>query len=203
MSLSSRPAMQLLTQISLISSADIFIQEDINQEQGPGFLKTKGLSRGSKVHDYQQILTQCQEKMARQYLESPSILNVPGVSTACRIDHFYYLVLEPSFFISMSLWCGFSPELIRTTLTSTGNLIRLSGQKSNFLPLDVQLKPGGSSVRVRAGFILAEFIDKGLKIFARQDKPLGLSELKIMPHERERLQECFQGKTELSGLSFA
>ncbi|MFW6005749.1 MAG: hypothetical protein ACOCPN_04640 [Desulfonatronovibrionaceae bacterium] len=187
----------------MISSADIFIQEVINHDQGQGFLKTKGLSRGSKVHDYQQILTQCQEKMARQYLESPSILNVPGVSTACKIDHFYYLILEPSFFISMSLWCGFSPELIRTTLTSTGNLIRLSGQKNNFLPLDVALKPDGAPVRVRAGFLLAEFIDKGLKIYARQDHPPGLSDLRIMPHERELLEECFQGKTHLNGLSFA
>lgn len=154
------------------------------------------------MHDYQQILTELQRRVAEKYLEDSSILNVPGLSSACKIDPLYYLVLQPSFFNSMAKWSGFSPGLIQETLIRTGNLIRLAGQDTPFVSLSVKWDEVLNPVRVKAGFVLSDFLDKGLKIYARTGSSPPVSDLVIQKQERGVLDDMFQGKTPLNNLAF-
>ncbi len=154
------------------------------------------------MHDYQQILTELQQKMARKYLEDAGNLNHPGISTACKIDPFYYLVLQPSFINTLTQWSGFSPSLIEETLVKTGNLLRLAGRDTPFVSLGVKQSENAVPVRVNAGFIMADYIDKGLAIYARIAGGLPISGLVINKEHREALHEMFEGKTQLSNLAF-
>lgn len=154
------------------------------------------------MHDYQQILTELQRRAAEKYLEDSSILNVPGLSSACKIDPLYYLVLQPSFFNSLAQWSGFRPGLIRETLVRTGNLIRLAGQDSPFVNLTVKWDDAPGPVRVKAGFVLSDFLDKGLNIYARVSSSPPVSDLVILKQERGLLDGMFQGKTPLNNLAF-
>jgi hypothetical protein len=155
------------------------------------------------VQDYHQILTEVQRHLAQQYLNDQNILNQPGVSAACKIDPFYYLVLEPSFVMSLAKWSGYRPLLIQETLLRTGNLLRLAGHEDFAVDLSVTWDPKMQPLRIKAGFVLADFIDHGLKIYAQQKDLLPVSELKILSQERQRLQELFQGKTQLGELAFS
>ncbi|MFO8033412.1 MAG: hypothetical protein R6U22_12835 [Desulfohalobiaceae bacterium] len=155
------------------------------------------------MQDYHQILTEVQRHLAQQYLKDQGILNQPGVSAACKIDPFHYLVLEPSFFLSLAKWSGYRPLLIQETLLRTGNLLRLADREDFSVDLSVTWDPDMHPLRIKAGFVLADFIDSGLRIYAQQKDVLPVSELKILSQERQRLQELFQGKTQLGELAFA
>ncbi len=154
------------------------------------------------MQDYYQILTEIQKHLAQQYLQDPSILNQPGVSPACKIDPFYYLVLEPSFFQSLARWSGFGPNLIRETLLRTGNLLRLTGRQDCFIALrvvwDAQMQP----LKIKAGFVLTDFIDSCLRIYAQQKEMPPVSDLKILAQEQQTLEQALQGKTQISSLAY-
>ncbi|MFP4213684.1 MAG: hypothetical protein ACLFRL_06195 [Desulfohalobiaceae bacterium] len=154
------------------------------------------------MQDYHQILTEVQRHLAQQYFRDQNALNQPGVSTACKIDPFHYLVLEPSFFLSLAKWSGYRPLLIQETLLRTGNLLRLAGQDDFAVDLSVTWSPDMQPLRIKAGFVLADFIDSGLRIYAQQKDLLPVSELKILDSERQRLQKLFQDKTPLNNLAF-
>ncbi len=154
------------------------------------------------MHDYQQVLIELQQHLAKEYIKDSSILNLPGLSSACKIDPFYYLVLQPSFVNSLARWSGFSPRLIEETLVRTGSLIRLADKDSPFVTLGVKWDNGLKPVRVKAGFVLSDFFDKGLKIYARISHGLPVSNLMIQEQERESLMDMFQGKTPLSRIVF-
>ncbi|MFP4392373.1 MAG: hypothetical protein ACOC43_05025 [Desulfohalobiaceae bacterium] len=155
------------------------------------------------MQDYHQILTDVQRHLAQHYLKDQSILNQPGISAACKIDPFHYLVLEPSFFLSLAKWCGYRPLLIQETLLRTGNLLSQADSEDFSVRLSVIWSPDMQPIRIKAGFVLADFIDSGLKIYAQQKDILPVSELKILAQERPRLQKLFQGKTQLGELAFA
>ncbi len=153
------------------------------------------------MRDYQQILIEIQGHLARQYLKEPDILNEPGRSPAMKIDPFYYLVLHPEFLDSLTRWSGFSPGLIEDTLVRTGNLVRLAGNDSPFITLGVRWEQG-LEIRVKAGFVLADFIENSLKIYARVNRILPVSGLVILEQEQEALHALFQGKTRLNRIAF-
>jgi hypothetical protein len=155
------------------------------------------------VRDYSLILKNMQQNLARKYQEDSDILNIPGTSVACKVDHLYYLALRPTLEEQWAKWSGTLPRVVLEALMRSGNLISSSQDRELLISLNVQwpaIKP--KSVRVQACFVLADFIDGALKIYARQEGPLPVSDLKIMPEEKEVVQSFFQGKTALSSLAF-
>jgi hypothetical protein len=154
------------------------------------------------VLDYSQILTTLQKQLGQRFLEDPKLLNVPGSSVACKIDPLYYLALFPSFSRSMAQLAGVLPESVEETLIRTGNLITPSGSDDPTLLLQVSWKTGMQPVKIKAGFVLAGFIDTGLKIYARRQEILPVSDVRIDSRDREQLDAFFAGKTSISSLAF-
>lgn len=153
--------------------------------------------------DYSQILTSLQKQLGQRYLEDPKLLNMPGTSVACKIDPLYYLAVFPSFSRSMAQLAGILPESLEETLIRTGNLITPSGSEDHTLLLQVSWKAGMEPVKIKAGFVLAGLIDTGLKIYARRQEILPVSNLRIDIRDREKVDAFFEGKTSISSLAFS
>ncbi len=155
------------------------------------------------MFDYSEILKNIQKKLGSQFLKDPTILNVPGKSVACKIDPFYYLAIHPLFFQKCALWAGILPTLIRDTLIKTGNIVILDPKTKEFVT-ELNIKWGSpvKSVKVNAFFLVADFLDQAIKIYARKNEILPVSELKIDIKEKSRLDVLFKGKTPINHIAF-
>ncbi len=154
------------------------------------------------LHDYSEILKNIQKKIGSQFLKDSSILNVPGRSTACKIDPFYYLALYPSFFEQCSIWTGFFPDLIQETLIRTGNIVLNPSTKEFLVKIKVKWPSLERPLKIKGMFLVADFIDQAIKIYARAKKVLPVSELKIDSSEKEKLDRFFKGKTPINNVAF-
>ena len=47
--------------------------------------------------DYTGCVDHLQKALGRAFAAEPWLLNLPGKSVACKIDHFYYLAVMPGF----------------------------------------------------------------------------------------------------------
>ncbi len=154
------------------------------------------------LHDYSEILRSIQKKIGNQFLKDPSILNVPGKSTACKIDPFYYFALYPTFFEQCSIWTGFLPDLIKETLIRTGNIVLNSTTKEFIVKIKVKWPSIEKPLKIKGLFLIADFIDQAIKIYARTKKILPVSELKIDSSEKAKLDLFFKGKTPINRVAF-
>lgn len=144
--------------------------------------------------DYAEILDRLQKSLAARYVQSPELLNAPGRSLADKIDQNYYLCVEPLFTTNMAKLSGVFPETVVETMTRTGNIITRPGDRAYTLDLEVAWDEGRKILPVQACFVLADFVERALALYAEAAKPT-LSDLRIPARERANVEAFFQGKT--------
>jgi len=151
--------------------------------------------------DYSDILSEIEKRIGTKYKTDPDILNLPGSSLACKIDPFYYLALYPIFIINLAKWCKMKPEIIKDTLIRTGNLLK-SNQDEYVLSLSVKWTQEMQPIKINSIFVLADFIDSSLKIYARKREILSVSELKIMEQDKKKVEDFFTEKTSVTDVAY-
>jgi len=143
--------------------------------------------------DYQESLTRLQKALAEGYRESPQVFNVPGQSLVCKVDPDYYLALEPIFMEILARWAVSFPQSAQDTLMHTGNLVVCKPLGTHIIPLT--LNWDGKDFEVQAAFLMADFVDRALKLYAGVAEPLPVSELRIRADERKAVEAFFGDKT--------
>lgn len=145
------------------------------------------------LKDYQDALTRLQKGLAQAYRDSPQVLNVPGQSVACKVDPEYYLALEPVFTEILARWAVSFPESVLETLKRTGNVVVCKPLSTHIIPLSVTWD--GRDFEVQAMFLLADFVDRALKLYAGATAPLPVADLRIRTADRKALEAFFGGST--------
>ena len=151
--------------------------------------------------NYSEILYEMEKRLGQNYQTDPNILNRPGSSLACKVDPFYYLALYPTFIITLAKWCKIKPDIIKDTLIRTGNLL-ISNQEEYVLSLSVKWTQDMQPVKINGVFVLADFIDNSLKIYARKRDILSVSDLKIVEKEKTKVDKFLQNKTTLNEVAY-
>ncbi len=152
--------------------------------------------------DYAEILARMERALGRHYAEAPSIINVPGVSVALKIDPLYYLALRPAFGELLGKWAGVTPSRAEETLGRTGNLVLGPGRSRLAAPLVVFEEGSGRVLRLPADFVQAAWIDRALAMYGGETGPAPVSGLRLLASQKEALSGFFQGKTPLAALAF-
>ncbi len=149
--------------------------------------------------DYREILSEIEKSIGLNYQKDPTILNVPGISLACKIDPFYYLAPYPVFIITLAKWCRIRPEIVKDTLIRTGNLLK---SEEYILSLSVKWTSDMQPIKINSVFVLADFVDSSLKIYARKQDILSVSDLKIAREDKAKVDDFFQNKTTLTDIAY-
>ncbi|WP_029893801.1 hypothetical protein [Desulfohalovibrio reitneri] len=152
--------------------------------------------------DYGQVLERLQRGLANQYARAEGILNEPGKSVACKLDPNYYLAVEPLFTSSLAKWAGVFPKRALNSLVRTGNLLSRGEDREHVLRMRVVWPARPEGMEIRAAFVLADFIERGLAIHGGGDVEMTVSDLKIAEEEREKVDAFFEGKTPLGRWAF-
>ncbi|MFH1913945.1 MAG: hypothetical protein ABIK45_06710 [Pseudomonadota bacterium] len=152
------------------------------------------------LKDYAEIAERVQRALGRGFAEEPWILNMPGRSIACKIDHLHYLAVMPAFVDQLGRLAGVFPDQVTESLVRTGNFITRGPDRQPVMPLTVGW--GGRPVTIRAAFVDADFIDRAVKIYGSLSTPLNLSDLRISMADKERVDAFFEDKTPPQGLAY-
>ena len=152
------------------------------------------------LKDYQDALTRLQKGLAQAYRDTPQVLNVPGQSVACKVDPEYYLALEPVFTELMARWAVSFPESVLETLSRTGNVVVCRPLSTHIIPLSVTW--AGRDFEVQAMFLLADFVDRALKLYAGAAAPLPVSELRIRADDQGAVEAFFGALTPPKSLAY-
>ena len=152
--------------------------------------------------DYADTLDRLEKALGRHFADSPSILNVPGVSVALKIDPFYYLALRPAFFELLGKWAAVPPSRVEETLMRTGNIVLGPGKTRYEAPVKVFEDGTRTVLQLAADFLPAEWIDRALALYGGETGPLPVSGLRLDIGQRPALARFFTGKTELAALAF-
>lgn len=150
--------------------------------------------------DYCASVEHLQKSLGKGFAQEPWILNLPGRSVACKIDHFYYLAVMPGFLETLGRLGGMFPDQVREALVKTGNLITKAPERDPLLTLT--LSWGTRPVTVSGAFVDADFIDRAVKTYGGLGSVLNVSDLKISNEDRERIETFFQDKTPPQGLAY-
>ncbi|MGE4423242.1 MAG: hypothetical protein AB7D39_13170 [Pseudodesulfovibrio sp.] len=150
--------------------------------------------------DYTASVDHLQKALGKAYADEPWLLNMPGRSVACKIDHYYYLAVMPGFLETLGRLGGMFPDQVRETLVRTGNLITKPPERDPLLPLTVSW--GGRSVTLTGAFVDADFIDRAVKTYGGFGTILNVSDLKISAADRDRIETLFQDKTPPQALAY-
>ena len=152
--------------------------------------------------DYADTLDRLEKALGRHFADSPSILNVPGVSVALKIDPFYYLALRPAFFELLGKWAAVPPSRVEETLARTGNIVLGPGKARYDKPINVFEDGTRTVLKLPADFVPAEWIDRAVTMYGGEAGPLPVSGLRLTEDQRETLAPFFAGKTELAALAY-
>jgi hypothetical protein len=152
------------------------------------------------LKDYQDALTRLQKGLAQAYRDTPQVLNVPGQSVACKVDPEYYLALEPVFSEVLARWAVSFPQGVVETLAHTGNLVVCKPLSTHIIPLSVTW--AGRDFEVQAIFLLADFVDRALKLYAGAAAPLPVADLRIRAADRQAVEAFFGNLTPPSDLAY-
>ena len=152
------------------------------------------------MKDYQDALARLQKGLASGYQSSPHVLNVPGQSLMCKVDPNYYLALEPIFTEILARWAVSFPQGVLDTLVHTGSVIFCKPMGTHVIPLTITW--GGRDYEVQAAFLLADFVDRSLKLYAGVQDPLPVSDLRIRAAERAAVEAFFAGLTPPASVAF-
>ncbi|MHC1713043.1 MAG: hypothetical protein AB9872_12930 [Solidesulfovibrio sp.] len=152
--------------------------------------------------DYAEILSRMEQALGRHFAQSPSILNVPGVSVALKIDPFYYLALRPTFGELLGKWAGVPPARAEETLLRTGNMVLGPGRARYPQPLLVFEEGTGVTLRLAADFVPASFIDRAVTMYGGEAGPLSVSGLRLLASQKDSLAAFFQDTTPIESLAY-
>jgi hypothetical protein len=150
--------------------------------------------------DYTASVEHLQKALGKAYAAEPWLLNMPGRSVACKIDHHYYLAVMPGFLETLGRLGGMFPNQVREALVKTGNLITKPPERDPLLPLTVSW--GGRSVTLTGAFVDADFIDRAVKTYGGFGAILNVSDLKISAADRDRIETLFEDKTPPQTLAY-
>jgi len=152
--------------------------------------------------DYPEILSRLEQAIGRRFAQSPTILNVPGVSVALKLDPFYYLALRPAFCELLGKWAAVPPSRVEETLIRTGNMV-VGPMRARFSqPLVVFEEGTSATVRLAADFVPAAFIDRAVIMHGGETAAQPVSGLRLHADQKEALDAFFQGTTPLTALVF-
>ena len=152
------------------------------------------------LKDYSEIIERLQQVLGKGFANEPWLLNLPGKSSACKIDQYYYLAVMPGFLETLGRLGGMFPDQVREALVKTGNLITKGPDRDPLVPLTVSW--GGRGVTVKGAFVDADFIDRAVKTYGGLSSVLSVSDLKISETDKERVEELFEGKTPPQSLAY-
>lgn len=154
------------------------------------------------IRDYAQIVDRLSRGLGKAYAKSPMILGVPGMSLAVKIDPYYYLAILPAFLSRLGQWAGVFPDTATEALAKTGNLI--TGQQGDHqLPLTVLWGEPPITRRINAAFVPAEFIERALKLYGAEPRPLPVADLRILEQEKEHVDLFMCHITRIDKTAFA
>ncbi len=152
--------------------------------------------------DYSALLSRMEEALGRHYRQSPSLVNVPGVSVALKIDPFHCLALRPAFGELLGKWAGMAPSRAEEALVRTGNLTLGPDRTRYPEPLLVFEEGSCTVLRLTADFVPASFIDRALAAYGGEAGPLPVCGLRLVASQRPALDAFFAGRTQLAALAF-
>lgn len=152
------------------------------------------------LKDYTDVLERLQKTLGKGFSQEPWILNIPGKSVACKIDHLYYLAVMPGFVEQLGRLGGMFPDKVVESLVKTGNLITKSPERNPHLGLTVSW--GGRPVTIKAAFVDADFIDRAVKTYGGMTSVLNVSDLKISEADRQQVEALFEDKTPPQNLAY-
>lgn len=153
------------------------------------------------LKDYQEIVSRLQKGLAKAFVQTPYILNLPDRAVACKVDPYYYIAFQPAFTQALARWSGMHPETVLEALTKTGNLVTRPPERKHSVHLEVNW--GGSPLEIEASFLAADFIDRALKFYAGLPAGLEVADLKIQPGHKQSLEELFTNKEPLKDFVYA
>ncbi|MGE4553143.1 MAG: hypothetical protein AB7D57_08525 [Desulfovibrionaceae bacterium] len=151
--------------------------------------------------DWQELVPRLQRALARVFTQAPWVLNTPGRSVACKIDPLYYLAPQPGFSESLGRWAGVPPERVDEALVRTGNIITRAPERAPWLVVRVVF--GGREQGLRASFLDADFVERGLRLYAGLEVGLPVSDLRLAAVSRPTVTALFEGKTAPQDFAFA
>ena len=153
--------------------------------------------------DYAEIVDQVQRGLGKRYAQNPDILNVPGVSIACKIDPYYYLAAYRGSLLQLATWCLVLPDKLESALIRTASLVTRASDRCPSIILDTVWGEGRSRARIKGCFLDAEFVDRALMLYGGRTDPLPLSGLALSGRYREKVVRFLEGKTPVQQLAFA
>ena len=145
--------------------------------------------------DYTDLVADLQRVVGEKFRQDRDILNVPGVSMACRIDEHYFLALESMLLKNLGMWAAVLPSRVLEALIKTGNMLTCPPDRGHSLDLRTTWEGLGRFARIKACFVQADFFDRALKIYAGQIRPLPLGNLYVHADDRPEVEKFFKGKT--------
>lgn len=151
--------------------------------------------------DYAENLKRLQQGVGRAFADEPWMLNLPGKSVACKLDHLYYVAVMPAFVDKLSRYSGMRQENVTDTLVKTGNFITSAPDRDPVISVGVTW--GGRILEIHAAFVDADFIDRAVRLYGGMDSGLNVSDLKIASRYRPAVEALFEGKTAPQGLAYA
>jgi len=156
-----------------------------------------------KMKDYAEILNQIQKGLGKAYQRLNAVLNVPGTSVAVKIDPHYYLAVMPGFVKHLAKWSGRLPNTMEETLLRSGNMPSAGTERRHILPLAVLWGEPPERRDIKAAFVLADFLEAGLRMYGGETSPLPVSTLVIHGKDRDAVLSFFEGKTPPDGTAFS
>lgn len=147
------------------------------------------------MKDYAELADRLQKGLGKAWRASASVLGRPGTSIAVKLDPNYYLVVMPSFINHMARWGGMLPRTAEDALRRTGNLLTGGPERASSLLASVAFDEPRRTLRIRAGFVLAGFMDDAVKLYGGSPSALPVADVALVETEREALEAFFGDKT--------
>lgn len=154
------------------------------------------------MKDYSEIVARLQRGLGRAYQDSAMILGVPGTSVAVKIDPHHYLAVMPAFLSRLAEWAGVFPDTAREALVRSGNLVTSGPGREAVLPVTAVWGTPPTSRRINACFVLAEFVDRAIRLYGAEPAPPPVADLRLSGADHEAVQAFFQGKTCIDKTAF-
>lgn len=151
------------------------------------------------LQDYKDRIDRLQKGLGKAFAENPFILNIPGKSIALKVDPYYYVAFEPAFSENLS---RFGVMLPKTCVIPLCVLNLVTDHETRNPIIKIRMKWNDRSYAMNVCFVESGFIDQALKIYGGVKEEVGLSEIRILESERERLEEFFGERTLLKSVAF-
>jgi hypothetical protein len=152
--------------------------------------------------DFSEILTRLEQALGRHYRLSPSLLNLPGISVALKLDPFYYLTLRPIFGELLGKMGRRDAGKGRRDPGAHGQSGGRPGRTRYPEPLAVFEEGTRSVLRLTADFVPAPWLDRVLIRYGGAVAPLPVSGLRLVVDQRPALEAFLAGMTPLAALAF-